>query len=350
MKILFNMAHSLRYYGGAEKWAISTMNGLTRLGHEVDGVYLSYVQDGIQRVDMDYVKKQLKCNYEEIGFKRGKFSPLQMAELPDYGIYDVVYTTASYYSFLKQILKHSKTKNIFGFHDPALQSDRLNFLQRRILNEVIPKFNVIHLQDESQKKVFKHIDERFKVLQTWYVGNLPNLTNTPSYTRFTVLFTGRHETSKGIDTLIELSRKLPDDIDIIVTGTGNRSPDLRNSSHNMKVLGFVSDLQLSEIMLKSHTLLYPSYSESTTSMTLNDGLANGLPILFRPIPQNSELLGYKECIKCESVSDFINGILSLKEEWEKDSRAFLIRRQALQNHLIQKGDYVKEFYDKILNS
>ncbi len=350
MKILFNTVNSLRYYGGAEKWAISTINGLTEHGHSVEAVYLSFVPNGIERVSDEYIRSVLRSPYNEVRFRRGKFTPLQMDDPPNYDKYDVVYTMAGYYGFLKQIIEHASIKKIFGLHDPALQNPKLNRLQRMIIDKLVPKFDVVHLQDQSQKNIFKNVDNRFRVLQTWYYGPYPDLKTSHSFDRFTIVFAGRHETDKGFDTLMQIAKKIPDNVDLIILGTGTRTEELQNLNNNVKNLGFVSDFELSDILKKSHVMLYPSYSESTTSMTLNDGLINGLPILFRPIPQNTDLLNYPECKKCEKTEDFLDSIINLRDKWESDPNEYLELRISLQNRLKNKGDYVQAFIDTILKA
>lgn len=351
MRILFTSAHSLSYYGGCEKWTIYVANELVKRGHSVQVMNLSYEPGNIKRVSLDSISAQFKFSYDEVPCRKGRITPLQFSELKPINDFDVVYTTAAYYNVLSQILEATKDiRRVFGMHDPSFQLSRLNRRQQNIIEKLLPRFDLIHLQDESQRKLLGDENLNIKVLQTWFNRDIPEIPEKSG--EFTVVFLGRHETDKGFDDLVFVAKHLPENVRLIVLGTGSRSteleaPDIKNRS-NVEVKGFVSDSELDEILTRAHAALYPSRAESTTSMSLNDAMTHALPLIYRKIPQNEILFSSQMCRPIDSSEDAIKEISQLANEYYSDPGTFNKNCHSLVELVNARGDYVGEFLEQIL--
>ncbi len=353
MKVLFTTTNSLRGYGGGEKWGIKVMNGLVDHGFDVEALYLSYIPHNIERVSMNELLSKFKFKYSEIGYSRGRMVPLHMTERVDYDGYDIIYTSATFYWFLRQFeswSRRSGAKRVFGLHNPVLRKGaRLNVLEK-LSSKLIPRFDVIHLLDDSQASLFAGYEKKIRMLPYWFIGEPPRLASSNLFDRFTVLFVGRHETSKGFDALVEVARAIPEYMDLVIVGSGSRSNELKQIQRgNVHILGFVEDEELSNYMLRSQALLFPSYSEASSAIPI-DALAFGLPVIYRGIPSNWVLQSIGDCKLAESPQEFLSGIGALYESWKKDPDRYFESRKNLQDRIREGGDYIQKFIDKVLLS
>lgn len=349
--ILFTASNSLRGYGGGEKWSIKVLNGLVEKGHDVTALYLSYLPGGIERMPMEELLPKLKFKYREFPYKRSKLSPLHMAEKIDYSGYDVIYTYTTFYLFLKQFLAWSQgsgAKRVFGLHNPVIaQGAKLNMLERKTVG-LIPQFDTIHLLDASQTSLFSSHKEKIRVLPNSYIGELPEIRKMNAKSPFTILFVGRHETNKGFDLLMEVASGIPENIQLVILGSGSRSVELNNiSKPNVAVEGFVSEERMNELMETSHVLLFPSVSEASSAVPM-EALAFGLPIIYRDIPSNKVLAEAPGCKLAKSSREIMDYLETLKVKYESNPEEYEKMRKDLQKFSQKEGDYVDNFLNRVL--
>lgn len=351
VRILFTASNSLRGYGGGEKWSIKVMNQLVDMGHDVTAHYLTYLPDGLERLPLNQLLPKLKFKYREFPHKRSNFSPLHMAERMDYSGYDVIYTYTTFYLFLKQFLKWSENsgaRRIFGLHNPVIaQGAKLNLLEQRTL-KLIPKFDIIHLLDESQTSLFPGYESKIRVLSNSFIGDLPHINKETGNGTFTVLFVGRHETNKGFDILKDVAQNIPADIRLVILGSGSRSHELDGlDKPNVVVEGFVPEEKMSQLMETSHVLLFPSVSEASSAVPM-EALAYGLPVIYRNIPSNRVLKDAPGCTIADNMNDILNQIILLMKKYRDDPGEYYQMKLKLQMYSKKGGDYVENFLNRIL--
>lgn len=342
MKILFINPHSLRNWGGNENWVTRMAELLLERGIDVELISLDHIPGGINRVDDKFINSKIKFKYTEIKPKGGKRTPLRASRIPDINA-DIIYTTVPYYGFLKQISKIALPK-VWGFHDPSLQNPS-NLPQKLLLSKLLPRFDMIHLLSSVQLDQVKNI-KNVKVLESTWIYGMPECGN--KYEKFTVMFYGRHETDKGIDTLLKVKSEFGNSINFIVAGSGPRSKDLKNKFSDDELVGFVSDEDLINYVRHSHVTLFPSHSESTTSLVAMESLANCTPLLYRDIPVNKNLGNFDMNIECHSDEDFINGIRKLRSWYESDKEGYLEQSKKLQYKMVSYKEYVDIFLNDII--
>ena len=342
MKVLFINPHSLRNWGGNEIWVSRMGELLQEKGIKVELMSLDHTPGEINRVNQEFIKSKINFDYTELKTRGGKYTPLRASKIPELDA-DVIYTTVPYYGFLKQISKISIPK-IWGFHDPSLQTPS-NFLQRKLLNELLPKFDLVHLLSSTQiEKAAK--SKKIKVLETTWMYELPECK--AKYDQFTLMFYGRHETDKGIDTLIKMKSELGSTVRFIVAGFGPRTRDLEGKFSKEELVGFLNREELLNYVQRSHVTLFPSYSESTTSLVAMESLANCTPLLFRDIPVNENLKQYSLNIMCKDDMDFLKGAGKLKDLFEADEVKYLEECRKLQSKIVTYKEYIDIFVNEIL--
>lgn len=342
MKILFITPHTLRYWGGNEKWVVQVGNLLTQRGHNVELLTLDLAPNYINRVSDDYILKNIKFTHSELNTKRGKFLPLQAKDIPRIDA-DVIYTTVPYYGFLKQILKIECPK-VWGFHDPSLMQPS-NLLQKRLISNLVPRFDFIHLLSGIQLSQFKTI-KFFKILETTWLNDIKPLND--KFDQFTIIFFGRHETSKGIDTLINIKSRLDNRVNFLIAGKGSRSNDLMTSFKKHEFLGFLEDEELEFFVRHSHATIFPSYSESTTSMVAMESLANFTPLVYRDLPFNKNLAKFEMNIGCRNDDDFTMAIMKLYDLFASSKDNYVDNCRRIPNKLLPVKDYIDSFINDIL--
>ena len=110
--------------------------------------------------------------------------------------------------------------------------------------------------------------------------------STEKFEQFTILFIGRMELEKGVDTILKalkIDKSLP--INAIFIGKGihldyfkNLSKDL-GLQNKVQFLGSIENTKLSEYYSKSHVFVLPSKRVEGHPMTISEAMCSGLPIL-----------------------------------------------------------------------
>lgn len=273
-------------------------------------------------------------------YKIGKLNPLRMKNVPSIKS-DLLYVIGAYYYFLEQTLSLDGPK-VYGFHDPALQSPG-NLLQKRIVKSLFPKFNLFHLLSSSQVKVIPQ-NSRYFLLENTRFSALPSFQE--KFEKFTILFFGRHEESKGIMTLQNVAQNISSNIELNIAGSGNVPLNIPASKNNVHVLGFLNDKDLYYNIAKSHAVLFPSFSEASSLVAIQS-LSNFTPLVYRDIPENSLLEKSDLCIKCHNDEDFLQGLNTLRIEYERDPQEYLEKCKKLPYILSDPQDYFNSFINNI---
>lgn len=341
MRIAFLTPHSLLNYGGGEKWTIWVSNKLVDLGHQVDVFALKYSPTGKYRIDRNSLQGLIKFRYQELDYEKGRFNPLRMKRVPTIEA-DIIYVTGGYYFFLMQALKIKAIK-VYGFHDPALQKPE-NFLQKRIVRNVIPRFHLVHTLNGSQTELF---DARVHICQieNTYLAPLPECKG--KFAKFSILFFGQHQISKGIDIVNKLIATLPEDIDFFIAGNGPEKI-FNHNKKNVKILGFVDESMLSDLICMVHAVFFPSRSEASSLVSV-ESLAHGTPLIYRNIPQNSRLHDIPLCLSANTDDEFLHLILQLQEMYKKDPQKYISICKSLPKFIESSDEYIQKF-EKMLTS
>jgi glycosyltransferase involved in cell wall biosynthesis len=338
-KIIFISANSLRRYGGGEKWLINIGNLLKDRGYDVNIIALSRAPE--IRISLEDLNRKIKFNYEEINYNK-KIILLIDLKITSNADSDIIYTPSAYYYFVKKILSLKGTK-IWGFHNPKLINPE-GFFDKRLIKKLIPKFDKIHLLNNSQINVIKN--KNIFLLENTFLGEISERKN--KFDKFTVIFFGRHEEDKGVETVRYVAERLPNEIDLLIAGEGSKSYLLKEiKKDNVKFLGFIDDELLMDYVARSHLMLFPSYKESS-SYAILESLANSTPIIYRPIPENNLISKIKFNIVARSDEDFLKGIIYKYNEYKENEEEYLENCYKLPSYLMPRDEYIEKFENYFL--
>ena len=148
-------------------------------------------------------------------------------------------------------------------------------------------------------------------------GNSVDTVNHDNY----VLYFGRFSGEKGIATLIEACRALPD-VKFIFAGSGPLEADI-DTLDNAENVGFKSGDELYELISRASFSVFPSECHENCSFTVMESIACGTPIIASSTGGTPEL-----------VSDGVNGLLF--EAGDTDDLTSNIRRLWDDNALLRK--------------
>jgi glycosyltransferase involved in cell wall biosynthesis len=154
-----------------------------------------------------------------------------------------------------------------------------------------------------------------------------------------VIFAGRLSIEKGIGTLIEIGKKLPSDIQLMILGTGpeeQKIKDLAKNQKNIHYLGYQNKENTISLIRGSDILIQPSLREGISS-TILESMACGTIVIASNVGGNIELIenGVNGIIKDPNDSDsFVEEIITLFNNIEL--------RQSLENqaqNIVKKYDW-----------
>ena len=111
-----------------------------------------------------------------------------------------------------------------------------------------------------------------------------------------IIFAGRLSKEKGVEVLLEICKKLPDNIDIIILGAGpeaDKIKDISNSKKNVHFLGYIPKEKTITLIRGSDILIQPSLNEGISS-TILEAMACKVPIIATNIGGNMELIEHNQ--------------------------------------------------------
>jgi len=108
-----------------------------------------------------------------------------------------------------------------------------------------------------------------------------------------IIFAGRLSKEKGIMTLLEAAKNLPQEINLLIVGNGPEEKtvlDYESSYDNIHYLGYQPKEKTIPLIRGSILLIQPSFAEGISG-TLLEAMACKIPIIATNVGGNKELLG-----------------------------------------------------------
>ena len=108
-----------------------------------------------------------------------------------------------------------------------------------------------------------------------------------------IIYAGRLSEEKGILDLLEISGKIPKDIDLIIVGSGPEESKVKETVKkfsNIHFLGYQSKENTIKLIRGSDILIQPSLMEGGTSSTLLEAMACKTPIIATSVDGNKETI------------------------------------------------------------
>lgn len=241
-------------------------------------------------------------------------------------------------------MKNMKGKKILTQH--GIFSEQIDLLHGKTARTISSKFEKEALECADKitviSKEAKQHYERFGYNVT-YIPNAIDIDNISSvnekkYSK-QVIFAGRLSKEKGIETLIEIAKKLPSDIDLIILGTGpeeEKIQELAKNQNNVHFLGYQKKENTLALIRGSDVLIQPSLQEGISS-TLLESMACNTAVITSNVGGNVDLIENDVnglLLDPKDSDSFVKEIINILTNDEK--------RKSLENHAsdtVQKYDW-----------
>jgi glycosyltransferase involved in cell wall biosynthesis len=140
-----------------------------------------------------------------------------------------------------------------------------------------------------------------------------------------VLYAGRLSKEKGILDLIEAAKKLPDDVHLVILGSGPEEAAVNEvaGKPNIHYLGYQPKEKTIPLIRGSDVLVQPSLMEGGTSSTLLEAMACKVPIIATRVGGNKETINHMKTAYVvepnspQQILDAISILLSDKSKRDK---------------------------------
>jgi len=221
-------------------------------------------------------------------------------------------------------MKNISGKKILTQH--GIYSQQIDFLHGKTAGNLTSKFekNALTWAD-AITVISKEAQEHYTKLgfDPIQIPNAINLENLPQEKdrRFEkqIIFVGRLSKEKGIETLIEVSKNLPNDINLLIVGSGPESEKIKKLSEtldNIHYLGYQTHENSIKLIRGSNILIQPSLHEGI-STTILESMACKIPIIASNLGGNKELILDNQngfLINPEFVDDIIKKIIMILDD------------------------------------
>jgi glycosyltransferase involved in cell wall biosynthesis len=166
-----------------------------------------------------------------------------------------------------------------------------NWLHRRLANAA----DRIVVPTQSYAVTFGEAARRGKLSVIPWGMDAPEFHNVDKAEQFTVLFVGQLRPYKGVSTLLEAARSVPQ-ARIVIAGEGPQRAKLEHQAHeiapNVSFAGRVSDEELAELYARAHVVVLPSVSRlEAFGIVLVEGMAAGCVPVASALPGVTDVVG-----------------------------------------------------------
>ena len=193
-------------------------------------------------------------------------------------------------------MKNMKGKKILTQH--GIFSEQIGLLHGKTAGNFSSKFEKEVLTcSDIITVISKEAKQHYEKLG-YNVTHIPNAIDTtvmPNKNRMyskQVIFAGRLSKEKGIDTLVDIGKLLPSDIQLIILGAGPEEVKIKNlvkNKKNVHFLGYQTKQNTLSLIRGSDILIQPSLQEGISS-TLLESMACKTTIIASNVGGNSELI------------------------------------------------------------
>ncbi|MEX0861746.1 glycosyltransferase family 4 protein [Nitrosopumilus sp.] len=240
-------------------------------------------------------------------------------------------------------MKNSTGKKILTIH--GIFSQQIDQLHGKTTGNISEKYekNALKWADAVtviSKEAFDHYTNLgytvFQVPNAIDISSL-EINADKRYTK-QIIFAGRLSSEKGIDSLISIAQKLPNDIHLIILGAGpeeQKIKDLTKTHKNIHFLGYQNKKETISLIRGSDLLIQPSLQEGISS-TLLEAMACKTAIITTNVGGNNEL-----------IQNNVNGILLEPNDVDSFIRqiSYLLNNEQLLQSLVEHAFKTVQKYD-----
>lgn len=172
-----------------------------------------------------------------------------------------------------------------------------------------------------------------------------------------LIFVGRLSKEKGIFDLLKIAQKIPNEMNLLIIGSGPEEEKVKNISNNysnIHYLGYQPHGKVVSLIKGSDILIQPSLVEGGLNSTLLEAMACKIPLITTSLDVYGDEIRHLEtafCVSTNSSEELLKGIIELmnnsKLRTNLADRAFKIAEQHSWDSI---GNQFIQLYDKILKN
>jgi glycosyltransferase involved in cell wall biosynthesis len=225
-------------------------------------------------------------------------------------------------------MKHASGKKVLTL--TGVHPDQVELLQGKTAGKLSRNFEKDALEwADALTAMSKTLCDHYAKLG-FKVHHIPNAINFSSLSQGKdkkyekqIIFAGRLSKEKGILDVLKMSEKLPQDIHLLVLGSGpeeKKVGEVFENKTNLHFLGYHTKERTVELIRGSDILIQPSLFEGGLSSTLLESMYCKTPIISSNIDINKEMLRHMETaflVNPNSPDEILNGILELLSDKQK---------------------------------
>lgn len=142
----------------------------------------------------------------------------------------------------------------------------------------------------------------------------------PRPTKKQLVYIGRYETYKNVETLISAVKDLPD-YQLICIGAISDSVKFALAADRVKFVGPVDDVQYKQILSESHALVMPSRAEGF-GLPVVEAMAAGLPVVCSDLPVFHEIGGNSLLyVPSDDVAGYVSAVRELERNASRKKKS-----------------------------
>ena len=212
-------------------------------------------------------------------------------------------------------MKNTTGKKILSLH--GIYSQQINQLHGTTTGNISSKYekdalswaDVITVISKEAYDYYTNLGYKvFQIPNAIDISSLPS--NVDRRYQNQVIFAGRLSYEKGVDLLIEIAQKLPNETNLVILGSGPEEKRIQNLvkiQKNVHFLGYQNKEKTISLIRGSDVLIQPSLNEGISS-TILEAMACNIPIIATNVGGNKELINDQTGLLADSSSEFLDKI------------------------------------------
>ncbi|NHH97070.1 Glycosyltransferase [Candidatus Nitrosotalea sp. FS] len=194
-------------------------------------------------------------------------------------------------------MKHASGKKILTLH--GIYSKQVDVIHGQTTGKISSSYEKDALTWADAITVISHEAYDYYTKLGFKVSLVPNAIDISSLPQKKeklydkqIIFAGRLSKEKGILDLLEMSKKLPQDIHLLILGSGPEEYKIKEATKtqpNIHLMGYMPKERTISLIRGSDVLIQPSLAEGISS-TILEAMACNVPIVATNVGGNKELL------------------------------------------------------------
>jgi len=273
--------------------------------------------------------------------------------------YDIVHAQSPASALAMKNVSGKKILSLWGMYVnqiELLHGKTLGNLSKKFEKNALQWADVVTVPSKEAYEFYK--DKGYKIE---FLPNAIDVSSLPKnkerlYTK-QIIFAGRLSKEKGILDVIEVAKKLPKEINLLVLGSGPEELKIKKLAEklsNIHYLGYQPKDKVIPLIRGSDILIQPSLMEGSISSTLIEAMACKVPIITTTAGANKETIEHLKTAYVikpnspDSIIDGINYLFSNEQDRNKlIENAYVLAKNFDWNAI---GKRHLEIYEKMLES